>query len=279
LDKLQNQATNGQFTYSIIIVDNDRDLSARQIVAEISNTSLISIKYLFETRQNISLARNKAIESAQGAYIAFIDDDEFPSNTWLNNLYMAFKTYKPNGGVLGPVFPYYPEGTPKWLIKSKICDRPNHPTGTILNWNMTRSGNVLLSQAILVKNKFYFDEKYGRTGGEDKEYFKMLMENGYTFIWCREAEVYEIIYPERSTLSHYLYRNLMNGGVTANSMGKYPIKYFIRSLISLLCYGLLLIASLFTGKHNIYKYFIRVVYDFGRVMGCLGIVFVEERRD
>ena len=216
---------------------------------------------------------------AHGSYLAFIDDDEFPSNKWLLNLYTAFNTYGINGGVLGPVFPYYPEGTPQWLIKSKICDRPNHLTGTILDWNMTRAGNVLLSQKMVVDNGFLFDAKYGRTGGEDKEFFNLLMQHGYSFIWCNEADVYEVIYPDRWKLSHYLHRNLMNGGVTGEGIGKYSGRYFVRSLVSLMCYTVLLSVSIFNGKHKIYKYFIRVVYDFGRVMGSLGIVFVRERND
>jgi succinoglycan biosynthesis protein ExoM len=275
---LEEQETEGLFDYSIVIVDNDRVESARQIVEEFARQATISISYYVEPVQNIALARNKAVENANGDFISFIDDDEYPSTAWLLKLYTAFNTYKPNGGVMGPVVPHYPDGTPQWLIKSKICDRPNHPTGTILNWNMTRTGNAFLSTRIFREKGFLFDAKKGRTGGEDKELFKLLMEHGYSFIWCREADVYEVIYPARWKLSHYLYRSLMNGGVTGKEYGKYPA-YLIRSLVSLFCYTLLLSVSIFNGKHYIYKFFIRVVYDFGRVMGCLAIVLEKERRD
>src|SRR3972149_3189105 len=144
LSKLQDQKTDELFTYSIVVVDNDYTQSAMETVHSFKGKSPLSIKYFVEPEQNIALARNKALENATGDFISFIDDDEYPSNTWLLNLYTAFNTYKPNGGGLGPVIPHYPEGTPKWLIKSKICDRPNHPSGTILDWNMTRTGNVLL---------------------------------------------------------------------------------------------------------------------------------------
>ena len=275
--KLEEQETVDIFDYSIVIVDNDSSESARQTAESFARQSKISIKYYVEPEQNISLARNKAIENAKGDFVGFIDDDEFPSSTWLLNLYTAFNTYKPNGGVLGPVIPYYPQGTPKWLIKSKICDRPNPPTGTILDWNKTRTGNALLSKKIFNGNKFLFDVKKGRTGGEDRELFKLLMDHGYSFIWCREATVYEVIYSDRWKLSHYFYRHLMMGGVAGKKL-KSPL-YFIRSLVSLLCYSVLLFIAIFRGKHHIYKHFIRVVYDFGRVMGCLGILFVKERRD
>lgn len=279
LSKLEEQKSEGLFEYSIVIVDNDRFESARQTAESCARQTKISISYYVEPEQNIALARNKAIENAKGDFIGFIDDDEYPSKTWLLNLYTAFNTYKPNGGVLGPVVPYYPEGTPRWLIKSKICDRPNHPTGTILDWNMTRTGNVLLSRRIFRKKGFLFDSKKGRIGGEDKELFKLLMEHGYSFIWCHEADVHEVVYPDRWELSYYLCRSLMMGGYAGKEYSKNSAYYLIRSLVSLLGYTVFLSVSIFSGKHYIYKYFIRVVYDFARVMGCLGIVFVKGRRD
>ena len=278
LSKLEEQETESQFDYSIVIVDNDKSESARETVESYARQSKISISYFVEAEQNIALARNKAAENARGDFIAFIDDDEYPSDTWLITLYTAFNNYKPSGGVLGPVIPYFPEGTPQWLIKSEICERPNHPTGTILNWDMTRTGNVLLLGRIFGEKRLLFNPKRGRTGGEDKELFKALMEQGYSFIWCREAEVYETIYPERSKLSYYLHLNLMNGGVTGKEDGVYSV-YFIRSLVAILFYAALLSVTIFNGKHYTYKYLIGIVYHFARVMGSLGIVFEKERRD
>lgn len=279
LETLLGQVTNGQFTYSIVVVDNDSALSARPTVTEILKTASILIEYHAETKQNISRARNKAVENAHGQYVAFIDDDEYPSETWLHNLYTAFNTLKPSGGVLGPVVPYYPEGTPQWLIKSEICDRPDYETGTLLDWKKTRTGNVLMRQKIFSEEGFSFDEQYGRTGGEDKALFRQLIQRGYSFIWCHEAEVYEVVLPERWKLSHHVYRNLMSGGFSGSSIYNRSVKYFGRSFISLLFYSALLLMSIFRGRHIMFKHFIRVVYDFGRVMGCLGIVLVEERID
>jgi cellulose synthase/poly-beta-1,6-N-acetylglucosamine synthase-like glycosyltransferase len=252
-----------------VVIDNDADLSAHAVVHDFSSSSALTVNHGNERRQNISLARNMAVEKARGKFIAFIDDDEFPTDTWLLNLYNAFNTLKPTGGILGPVLPHYPEGTPKWLIKSGICERPQHPTGTLLNWNMTRTGNVLLLREILTESQLLFDPKYGRTGGEDKELFRLLMLRGYTFLWCQDAVVYEEVYEDRWQLSHYVYRNLMNGGVTGESR-KYSLSYFGRSSASLLYYTLLLAFSLFLGKHVVYKHSIRLLYDFGRVLGCLG---------
>src|SRR6202022_4183548 len=78
LKELIGQETGGLFTYSIVVVDNDRSESARAVVSDMAASSPIPVKYCMEPRQNIALARNRAIENAQGDFVAFIDDDDFP---------------------------------------------------------------------------------------------------------------------------------------------------------------------------------------------------------
>ena len=78
LERLQDQRTDGSFAYSVVIADNDPAQSAKQLVAEFSSTSSLQVNYCFESRPNIALARNKALEHADGDFIAFIDDDEYP---------------------------------------------------------------------------------------------------------------------------------------------------------------------------------------------------------
>ena len=76
LEKLGEQDFGSLFTYSIVVADNDRLRSAEPVVAEFATISPIPISYCVEPRQNIALARNKAIENATGQFLAFIDDDE-----------------------------------------------------------------------------------------------------------------------------------------------------------------------------------------------------------
>ena len=83
LEELGGQDTSGLFTYSIVVADNDYLQSAKPIVDDFTATSSVPIKYCVEPRQNIALARNKAIENVNGDFVAFIDDDEFPTKRWL----------------------------------------------------------------------------------------------------------------------------------------------------------------------------------------------------
>ena len=59
------------------------------MVTELAHNSKIELDYHVESTSNIALARNKAVQSASGQYLAFIDDDEVPLNDWLLTLLKA----------------------------------------------------------------------------------------------------------------------------------------------------------------------------------------------
>ena len=77
LNELENQRTENLFTYSIVVIDNDADESAREAVDSFKRKSTIPVKYYVEPEQNIALARNRAVQNSNGNFLAFIDDDEF----------------------------------------------------------------------------------------------------------------------------------------------------------------------------------------------------------
>src|SRR4051812_35988309 len=89
LNHLEGQQTGDVFEISVVVADNDREQSAKITVESFAAKSQIPITYCCEPRRNIALARNKALEYARGDFVAFIDDDEFPSADWL---LLLFKT-------------------------------------------------------------------------------------------------------------------------------------------------------------------------------------------
>ena len=143
LTELGNLKTENQFTYSILVADNDEARSAQDTVEELRRLLPVSIRYFCEPRRNIALARNKVIENVQGEYVALIDDDEFPTETWLLTLFNTCNEYKVDG-VLGPVVRHFDETPPAWFKKSKIYDRESNPTGEVVRWEDSRTGNALL---------------------------------------------------------------------------------------------------------------------------------------
>lgn len=82
----------GQFfpkeSYEVIVVLNGcKEPYDGQIREYISNHPEVQWRYIQTDQGGVSNARNIAIDVAKGEYIAFIDDDDFVSPTYLNELY------------------------------------------------------------------------------------------------------------------------------------------------------------------------------------------------
>ena len=276
LKKLQNQTTDNLFTYSIVAVDNDHTQSAKSTVAFFKENSLIDIDYYNEPEQNISLARNKAVEKSKGNLIAFIDDDEFPVDDWLLNLYKAYHKFEADG-VLGPVKPYFRVVPPKWIIKGKLLEREKFKTGTSIdNPKYTRTGNVLISMKTFAQENPVFDPRFGRIGGEDVDLFRRLIEKGHVFVWCNEAPVFEEIGRERMCREYFINRALLRGVVNSSDRGLLSFDT-VKSLIAFCIYTSALPALLVVGHHLFMKYLIKDCDHIGKVLARVGIKVVRER--
>ncbi len=279
LSELQSQLTDGLFTYSVIVVDNDYAQSAKTYVEAFKKKCIYNIDYYNEPEQNIALARNKAVDNAKGNFIAFIDDDEFPVPHWLLNLYKAYREFKADG-ILGPVKPHFDEKPPDWLVKGKFCERKSHKTGTVLQSKNTRTGNVLLSSTIFEDKDIRFGAEFGRTGGEDINFFNKMIGEGRIFVWCDEAPVYETVPPERWEKSFYLKNNLRIGGLTGEHFRNLctgGFDYLAKVTAAFCLYTLLLPFSFIFGQHSYMKCLTKVFYYFGCISGFLGYVPIRFR--
>jgi len=274
VSKLEKQKTEGLFDYSIVIVDNDSLESARQTVEICIRQLKISVGYHVEPEQNIALARNRAVENARGDFISFIDDDEYPDDRWLLNLFKALIHFKADG-VLGPVLPCYEKKPPSWILKGCFFDRPTHLTGHVLRWNNTRTGNVLLKKEIFRKDGKWFDSAFG-SGGEDRDFFRRKIEEGHVFVWSNEAPVFETIPPARWKRTTLLKRALLRGKMALNATESKQ-RSVLNSMAAIVIYTCCLPVALIMGHHIFMKYMIKNCDHLGKVFGFLGIEWVKEK--
>jgi len=274
LSKLEDQETEGLFDYSIVIVDNDKFESARQTTESHAGQLKIAISYNVEPIQNISLARNKAIENAQGDFIGLIDDDEFPDVCWLLNIYKALNHYE-SDGVLGPVLPCFEKDPPRWVLKGRFFDRPTHPTGHILGWKNTRTGNALLRRSIFKEDRKWFDPAFG-SGGEDRDFFRRKIEGGHVFVWCNEAPVFEFVPEKRWKRTVLLKRALLRGEMALNVTRSKHMSIFY-SAVAIAIYTVCLPFFFVLGHHVFMKYLIKDCDHIGKVATFLGINLIKEK--
>jgi glycosyltransferase involved in cell wall biosynthesis len=266
LEGIVCQETGGLFTHSIVVVDNDRLESARPAVSDFGAVCPVRVEYCVETDQNIAKARNKALEKATGSFIAFIDDDEFPTPNWLLTMF-NFCLESGADGVLGPVKPHFDEPPPKWIIRGGFCDRNEHLTGFELDWRQTRTGNVLFRRKMIEDIAAPFRSEFG-AGGEDQDFFRRMIQRGHRFVWCNEAVVYEVVPPQRWRRAYMLGRALQRGQnekenvLTFGSLGK--------SLVAVPCYAVL-VPVLLLVRHDIFmKCLIRLCDHAGKLLGAAG---------
>jgi succinoglycan biosynthesis protein ExoM len=273
LFKLREQNTAGLFDYSVTVVDNDATQSGRRVVESHADRGL-SVSYHIEPEQNIALARNRAVANTNGNFIAFIDDDEFPGPEWLITLFRACKKHDA-AGVLGPVLPHFDERPPHWIVRGRFYERPRHATGTVLEWTSTRTGNALIDAAILDRAADPFRAELG-SGGEDRDFFKRMIERGHSFVWCNEAAVHEVVPPHRWKKSFMLRRALLRGQhcMTSASYTKLTVP---TSLVAIPAYVLALPFLRIAGEHYFMKYLIKLCDHVGKCLAFAGITIVKEK--
>lgn len=266
LEAVCAQETAGLFTFSVVVTDNDKGESSRQAVERAASRSQITLKYCVEPRQNIAMARNTAAANATGDFVAFVDDDEIPITKWLLILFQTLSRSTADG-VLGPVPPKFDDATPRWVIDSKLFERPIHPTGMVLSWNQCRTGNVLLKRELLSRDSEPFDPRC--LSGEDQDFFRRRIAEGHTFIWCHEAPAFEVVPATRWRRGFLVRRALFRGIFAQRNHGLQPIRV-LQALISVPIYVALLPIAFLLGQARFMSCVFKLSYHLGRLCALFG---------
>jgi glycosyltransferase involved in cell wall biosynthesis len=273
LEKLRDQETDTLFRYSLVVADNDQLQSAKPVVSDFAASSSVSVKYCVEPRQSIALARNKAVENAQGDYIAFIDDDEFPAKDWLLILFRTCEEYRVDG-VLGPVKRHFDEEPPQWIVKSQFYERRIKATGSIVDWHEARTGNVLLKRQIFEAGVPPFCPEF--RAGEDQDFFKRMIDKRHVFIWSDQALAYEVISSSRWKRTYMLKKALLRGA-TARLQPSCGALSIAKSVIAVPVYVVALPLACIFGHYRFMALLVRVFDHLGKLLALVGINPVKEQ--
>ncbi|MFY9853865.1 MAG: glycosyltransferase family A protein, partial [Terracidiphilus sp.] len=254
----------------VVIADNDQDRSAESTIELARSELQLTMKYCVEPIQNIAMARNRVVQNADGEYLAFIDDDEFPTNSWLLTM---FKTCNERDvdGVLGPVLRHFDETPPKWIEKSRVYVRRVNPTGTPVEWLEARTGNVLLKRELIESDPAPFRPEF--RAGEDQDFFRRKIALGRHFIWCAEAEVFETVPPARWQRQYLLRKALLRGataGLHTDVVG------VAKSLVAIPLYSLALPVALLVGQHAFMTLLVKICDHLGKLLILIGINPIQE---
>jgi succinoglycan biosynthesis protein ExoM len=265
LTELARQETQGLFTYSVVVVDNDAQESAKPIALASAESYPVPLVYCVETEQNIARARNRAVASASGDFVAFIDDDEFPITTWL---LMLVRTCLERGvdGVLGPVQPHFEAQPPRWITRGKFYERATYPTGFVIDGAKGRTGNVLLRRSVFRSGQLPFRPEF--VTGEDQDFFRRKIAEGHVFIWCGEAIAYEIVPPSRWKRAYVLRKALMRGKYSVLEP-VFGIRDLGKSLLAVPVYTIALPVLCVMGQHHLMRCLQKLCHHVGKILACM----------
>ncbi len=195
---------------TVLIADNSKEATARDAVERYVAVTTVQVEYRHVLPKGLSVARNHVLEVAHefGEVLAIIDDDELPEPQWLDRL-LECRLATGAALVVGPVYPRYEADTPGWLRQGGFLELSTYPDNAALKEGI--SGNALMHLETVRSAGLRFDERYGRTGGEDQLFFRQAAARGVEIRFAARATVYEAVPPDRATLRYLLRRELRKG--------------------------------------------------------------------
>ena len=232
---------------SIVVVDNDPAATAKDAVARLTADSPCPLIYRHEPRPGVATARNAGLSMTDAPLIAFLDDDEAASPTWLAALLTALDQTTADV-VFGPIAGRVPADT-GWAAPylEAFFGRPGPATTQRIDrpWGC---GNSLMVRATALPGVAPFDASADQSGGEDDALFAALQARGGTFGWAADAWVEEFAPTHRATMRYALSRAFAYGqgpSQTAAKARNWPgvAKWMIVGAVQAFVWGLAAIVT------------------------------------
>jgi len=201
--------------YDIIVIDGgSTDGTVNMLKNEFPN-----VKIYLEKRVGVSHARNKALELANGDFIAFTDDDCVVTKDWLYYLVTSFSSPR-IGAVGGPVRFLYHEKIPcKLLVKAALGGYDLGEKEMFVRFLIT--ANIVIRREIFQHIKF--ETILGRMGNmlfdnEDVEFCERMLKMGYHLLYNPKAIVYHDIDLKKRVNMKYILTRAVYSGISLHIM-------------------------------------------------------------
>ena len=203
----------------LLVVDNGSTDGTTTVVTALQRKDN-RIRYVVESKPGIAHARNRALQEARGKYLAFIDDDAWAEENWLEGLLAAIKTMRPVPEcVVGPVSLVWEGGRPDWFptrFESLLCkyDMGETPRFLEAGGYLLTTNSLFHRETLLKLGGLRTDLGHRRKaliGGEDNDIFNRLIANGHRVYYQPTARVFHPVPKERQTRRFLLRRLFWDG--------------------------------------------------------------------
>lgn len=218
LTALVAQEAPPSLTWEIIVVDNNSQDRTADIVAAFARRAKVPVHYKFEPQQGLGYARNMGVAEAQGATIAFTDDDVLPARDWVAKVASAIHDWGADG-VGGRVLPNWEGPVPAWLERNRrlrdhlalmefeearLLALPLRGSPKILGCNMA-------FRRVLFEDIGLFSPALGRMGDklylyEETHFIRRALERGRRIVYDPVVTVFHRIGPDRMRKAYFRQR-------------------------------------------------------------------------
>lgn len=214
LESLYNQTLEKE-KFEVLVVDNNSIDNTGDLVQQyMSEHPQFDLRYLTESRQGASFARNTGAAFARSPLLCFMDDDAIAEKHYLQRILSFFSSHADAAGMGGRIIPKYIPEEPTWMshfVSSLVGNFDYSPEQTVF-----REGKYPLESNMVVR-KQDFDAIGGfntdlpgvkgtlRIGGEGKDFF-LRLQSRHQKIYYDPHVIVEHIVEVKKLTPHYMYR-------------------------------------------------------------------------
>lgn len=266
----------------IIIVDNDEERSGEIVLEKVDDKyyNNLDIHYYNYPVKGLSNVRNEIFKRAlefHPDYIVCIDDDEYSTPDWLNQLVGTITSNKCDIAI-GPVIPNLESSVSPsiaYFFKYHIIKNDTQIF-------FFESGNFIISAAFITAHNLNFDNRFNSTGAEDSYFGVSALKKGASIYWSANAITYETIPLKRSTLN-WLIKRSYRSAITYTYvliLEKKYIKLLKKMAVSVIYLFLGLISLLLLPFQSKFKFWgiVKVATAIGGFAGLLNIKYHEYQK-
>ncbi len=244
----------------ILIVDNDKEESAKDTVLNWQNKS-IKLNYTVEPERGIAYARNKVLNEAiklNASHILFFDDDEILNEDCLLEHIKLYQTNSDAYISSGPTLNKFMGDFPNY-IKNHLVFKQKYTKKTGQKKTDCACGNVFFPVCIAKDFNLRFSAEYRFMGGEDGDFFYRASMLGFNIIWNKEAVIEEMVPKERANIPYILKKCYYNGYAgTIQRIKRFKNNnkrffYLLKQLPVLFINCIILFPSIFLGPSTFYN--------------------------
>lgn len=210
----------------ILVIDNNSTDHTNEVVQQHQDSLTKDdnpIRYIKETKQGLSHARNRGIREAKTPYVVFFDDDIRATKSLLTSWITFFSQYPNAVAAGGKIHVQFDDPRPSWMSHFLLPLLGHHDLGNSQKKyppNKYPFGGNMGFQKSIFEEVGFFDTNLGRKGksmnaGEEKELFRRIRNTGKEIYYHPKAFLYHRVDGQRLT-TNYIKKQARGLGVSMN---------------------------------------------------------------